>query len=133
MRRRYKIVSLRSVQNLVKNSAESLDKELPEWHKKIDLGRFDINFAQHCLVGQLGLSGSDMDEKRGFHLDVDTTVMDKGKEVAKPYQWGDDDKVLTGNKLLTRLWKHQIKARLKNDKKSELVNKIMDLLASAGF
>lgn len=122
-----KTVSLRSVQKLVKTSAEKLDTELDGWHKKIDLSRFDINMPVDCIVGQLKLNTDDMDESRGYHLNLDTCVMDKGKTIVEPYTF-TGDKELSGNKLLTRIWKHQINQRLKQDKKREIVNKIMELL-----
>ncbi len=41
------------IRNRVLKLAKVLDKKMPGWHKKVKIKIFDIEHANHCVLGQL--------------------------------------------------------------------------------
>src|SRR5881296_3844886 len=38
---------------LVTTAAKELDRAVPGWHNKIDIGTLDLSDSNHCIIGQL--------------------------------------------------------------------------------
>lgn len=110
-------IALRTYQTWIANSAKQLDKEVPNWHKKIDLSRLNMGDPDYCICGQLRISHkSNPDFKakklpfsRAFTNNLDYSGLrgfytPPGLEI-----YGYSGQV---RKIQQRLWQHQVAKRL---------------------
>lgn len=102
-------------EQVVKEAAKYLDGTEPGWHKKIDRETLDIGLSCGCIMGQLhGSFGQGM--RKHFPHKKDPDMWDSDS----PYKFAFGDAFDLDNQdydSLTKLWLHEISARLEADKR----------------
>jgi len=106
------MIKLRKLQGIVNASAKQLDVDYPTWAKHIDTKRLDMGEPRDCIVGQLKESFDDddfelncLDESRGFYHFGN---VDDGK------QTNPNIKGSYARPILDRLWKYQVRKRVRH-------------------
>lgn len=118
------MISLRTYQTWIKRSAELLDRDVPDWHKNINLNMLDMGDNDYCICGQLGINHQPnpdhvVDRKKlsfgpAFTNNLDYSVL-RGFYIAPTFFIkGKDNNQISDIQL--RLWVHQINKRLKQEK-----------------
>lgn len=104
------MLSIRTFQARVQKSAKLLDSERINWHQQINLNNLYMGSSSDCIVGQLGMSIilDDMDNKRAFYISYDN----------RPKEF--ENLAVDCMDFLTRLWKYQIKKRLRCDERKKI-------------
>jgi len=98
MSKRY---AVRTYQEIIRKSAILLDSEHPGWEKLIVINSLDMGSVYNCIRGQLNSKtntyASTCNAKRGFTVDG----------------WIGNTDANETNRILKRIWVHQINKRLK--------------------
>lgn len=119
------MISLRTYQTWIKRSAELLDRDVPGWHKRIKLVSLSMSSEFNCICGQLGIGKKPNPDqkmkKRAFKIDTFGSALTLAYSISRGFFYPTETLIagynsFAGIDLQTRLWKHQINKRLKQEK-----------------
>lgn len=88
-----------SMQSEVANAAKDLDKAVPDWFKKVKVGRLDLEDGENCVLGQL--YGDVWNAPKKFQNRTAFAMDNNQVHLKTPEK----------KKQLTDLWKSEIKNR----------------------
>src|SRR5437867_12718894 len=70
-------------QGLVSIAAKQLDRAVPGWHNKIDIGTLDLSESSHCIIGQLVLASGKAEAVGFWPVWIHEVDLDFGGKVLK--------------------------------------------------